>query len=187
MTFASPAKMIEAHELMFGEAGRTCADLVLRWAATLFEEPIDALAITVVLAPVEIGPYNKHRGFHSGNGQSALILANRHHVNYDGTFKLIDLQQFEDFIVHELTHARQHQLMNQNGWRFGSRGAHRDRGWFGAITEACPKYLGFDLPSALWPSGPRTRNGTLTEKEMTHWPASLRALKTANNPRLNCT
>lgn len=54
--FRSPEEMRDVHERMFGEAGRECADIVLRWADTLFAEPLDALNIRVVLAPVELGP-----------------------------------------------------------------------------------------------------------------------------------
>ena len=64
------------------------------------------------------------------------------------------------------------------------RGAHRDLGWYTAVAEACPRYLGFELPRSIWPTGPRTREGTLTEVEMCHWPNSLRALAEAGDPRL---
>jgi hypothetical protein len=52
--FRSPEEVLDAHELMFGEAGRQCAEVVLRWATTLFTVPLDALNIRVVLAPVEL-------------------------------------------------------------------------------------------------------------------------------------
>jgi hypothetical protein len=54
--------MLDTHVRMFGEAGRQCAEIVLRWAGTLFAQPLDALNIRVVLAPVELGPYNRHAG-----------------------------------------------------------------------------------------------------------------------------
>jgi hypothetical protein len=60
--FRSPEEMLIAHEQMFGEAGRQAAELVLRWATTLFAVPLGALNIRVVLAPVELGPYNRHTG-----------------------------------------------------------------------------------------------------------------------------
>ena len=90
-----------------------------------------------------------------------------------------------DFIVHELTHERQGQLLQQHGWK-KTRGDHRDRGWYRAISEACPKYLGVEFPEASWPTGPRPRKGTnpLTEVEVTHWPNSMRELAMANDPRL---
>ena len=62
--FRSPAEMLDAHELMFGEAGRQCAEVVLKWAGTLFAVPLESLNIRVVLAPVELGPYNRHAGYH---------------------------------------------------------------------------------------------------------------------------
>ena len=58
--FHSHEEMLDAHELMFGNAGRRCAEIVLYWATTLFAVPLDALNIRVVLAPVELGPYNRH-------------------------------------------------------------------------------------------------------------------------------
>jgi hypothetical protein len=94
---------------------------------------------------------------------------------------------FEDFIVHELTHGRQHQLQrehaNEKKWQ-SRRGVHRDLAWFTAVAEACPRYLGVECPRASWPTGPRTREGTLTEVEMTHWPGSLRLLAKMGDPRL---
>jgi hypothetical protein len=55
--FRSRQEMLDAHELMFGEAGRQCAEIILRWAETLFAVPLDGLNIRVVLAPVELGPW----------------------------------------------------------------------------------------------------------------------------------
>jgi hypothetical protein len=181
--FRSAAEMLDAHELMFGVAGRQCAEVVLKWAATLFAEPLDTLNIRVVLAPIELGPYNKHVGYHhGGHGRGTFILGNRHIAKLENG-ELTLSARFEDFIVHELTHARQHELMCKHVWK-RTRGVHRDRGWYTAISEACPNYLGFALPPALWPTGPRTRAGTLTEVEMTHWPESIRDLKQSDDPRL---
>src|SRR4051794_39302694 len=184
-TFPSATHMLEAHELMFGPAGRLCAELVLRWAPKLFAVPLDPLAVRVVLAPVELGPYTRPAGYPVGDGHTTFILGNRHHCRFcAGELVLRDEQRLQDFIVHELTHARQAALMREHGWTFGSRGAHRDPGWYTAIAEACPAYLGVNLPRSSWPTGPRTRAGTLTEPEMTHWPEALRKLAQANDPRL---
>ncbi len=158
---------------MFGEAGRQCAEVVLRWAATLFAVPLDALNIRVVLAPVELGPYNRHAGYHYGADAGTFILGNRHVVELKGGTLVLTqraaqhLARYEDFIVHELTHARQAQLLRANGWK-ATRGAHRDLGWYTAVAEASPQYLGVELPRSCWPTGPRTRKGTLTEVELTH-------------------
>jgi hypothetical protein len=35
-------------------------------ATTLFAVPLDVLNIRVVLAPIELGPYNRHAGYHYG-------------------------------------------------------------------------------------------------------------------------
>jgi hypothetical protein len=189
--FQSPDEMLDAHELMFGLAGRQCGEIVLKWATTLFAVPLDALNIRVVLAPVELGPYNRHRGYHYGReGSGTFILGNRHIVTLsDGTLVLTKqslgfLIGFEDFIVHELTHARQAQLLHEHpDWK-ATRGVHRDLGWYSAVAEACPDYLGVQCPQSSWPTGPRTRAGTLTEVEMTHWPMSLRLLADGDDPRL---
>jgi hypothetical protein len=105
---------------MFAEAGRQCAEVVLRWADTLFAAPLDSLHVRVVLAPVELGPYNRHRGYHYGQDKGTFILGNRHIVELkDGTLQLHAradgfVRGFEDFIVHELTHARQARLGQQH-------------------------------------------------------------------------
>src|SRR6516165_5328270 len=87
------------------------------------------------------------------------------------------LQNLEDFIVHELTHHRQQQLLREHAddpvWTKTRGGKHRDKGWYAAIAEAAPKYLGVSFPESSWPTGPRShkreRNPTLSEKEATHW------------------
>src|SRR6476619_7041291 len=111
--FKSAAEMLDAHELMFGTAGRQCAEEVVKWATTLFAVPLDTLNIRVVLAPVELGPYNRHAGYcYGGEGKAASILGNRHIVTFkNGTLALIDSEghthsHYEGFIVHELTHIR---------------------------------------------------------------------------------
>jgi hypothetical protein len=120
----SPEEMLDAHELMFGVAGHQCAEIVLLWATTLFAVPLDALNIRVVLAPVELGPYNRDAGYHySPDEQSTFILGNRHVVRLgNGTLTLVQREQWlsDDFIVHELTHARQAQLLLEHG---------SERGW----------------------------------------------------------
>jgi hypothetical protein len=185
--------MLDAHEQMFGDAGRHCAELVIKWAAILFAVPLETLNIRVVLAPVEMGPYNKHAGYiYGGEGKAAFILGNRHIVSlYNGTLVLVPKGRWfsEDFIVHELIHARQAQLLDQHRgekeWKISRPGAHRNRAWYAAVSEACPRYLGFELPASLWPTGPRTRKGTLSEVEMTHWPQSIRMLAEIDrDPRL---
>ena len=76
--FRSPQEMLDAHEQMFGEAGRQCAEIVLRQAGKLFAVPLDALNIRVVLAPVELGPYNRHYGYHYGpTDKGIFILGNK--------------------------------------------------------------------------------------------------------------
>jgi len=120
----------------------------LQWAATLFAAPLDGFNIRVVLAPVELGPYNRHAGYVYGKDGSGFILGNRHIVElHDGTLVLKDrahgfIASVTDFIVHELTHMRQAQLLAANPDWIQTRGVHRDRGWFTAIAEASPRYLG---------------------------------------------
>ena len=195
--FRSSDEMLHAHEAMFGDAGRQCAEVILRWASMLFAVPLEPLNIRVVLAPIELGPYNRHTGYAYDGERGAFILGNRHVVTLrSGTLVLTQetTQQagcwhagFEDFIVHELTHVRQVQIQREHeggkGWT-SNRGAHRDLAWYTAVAEACPRYLGVELPQSSWPTGPRTRKGTLTEVMLTHWPMSLRWLALANDPRL---
>jgi hypothetical protein len=116
--FRSRDEMLDAHELMFGDAGRQCAEIVLRWATVLFSVPLDVLNIRVVLAPIELGPYNRHAGYRYGpEGKGVFILVNRHVARLNhGTLTLVQDQWLsDDFIVHELTHARQAQLLREHG------------------------------------------------------------------------
>jgi hypothetical protein len=191
--FRSPKEMLNAHEAMFGDAGRKSAEIVLKWANTLFAEPCEALNIRVVLAPVELGPYNRHDGYcYGGEGKGALILGNRHVVHFSNGSLVLNRSAadnvgvYEDFIVHELTHIRQAQLLRQHagewGWTQSGKNVHRDKGWYQAIAEAAPKYLGVEVPESVWPK--RGNPDTLTEPEMCHWPDSIRALAQAKDPRL---
>jgi hypothetical protein len=186
--FTTPQQMIDAHEMMFGPAGRIGAELVIKHAATLFAAPLETLNIRVVLAPVELGPYNKHLGYcYGGEGEAAFILGNRHMVEFSSGSLALESLRFEDFVVHELTHHRQRQLRAGDP-SLGERkrgGAHRTADWFAAVAEAAPRYLGIEVPEAIWPTGARTRKGTLTEVEMTHWPDSLRMLRDTGDPRLS--
>jgi hypothetical protein len=187
--------MIQTHEAMFGEAGRTCAELVCRHVK-LFDEPLESLNIRIVLVPVEIGPYNRHYGYiHSSSFH--FIVGNRHICDFGENGVVLHnggwLVGAEDFIVHELTHYRQHMLLARTGAR-QSRGVHRDSGWYGAIKEAAPRYLGVQFPESIWPKLKSVRKGgkitkvaepgRLTEVEVTHLPHSFRALITAGDKRL---
>ena len=123
----------------------------MRRAGTLFAVALDALNIRVVLAPIEIGPYNRHAGYHYEPGEGAFILGNRHVVTLKGGSLVLAhggaenfMRGVEDFIVHELTHARQQQLLREHGWKM-KRGAHRDLGWYTAVAEACPHYFGVEM------------------------------------------
>ena len=53
---------------------------------------------------------------------------------------------------------------------------------FGILDE--PRYLGVEVPPSLWPTGTRTREDTLTEVEMTHWPDTIRLLALSRDERL---
>jgi len=53
--FRSHEEMLDAHELMFGDAGRQCAEIVLYWATTLFAAPLDVLNIRAIQAPRPAG------------------------------------------------------------------------------------------------------------------------------------
>src|SRR4029077_21112394 len=100
----------------------------------------------------EMGGYNRHYGW---TNSANLILGNSE------TEKIIlrDLQFAKDFIVHELTHHRQRNLLGYRASERGTRGVHRDRGWYGAIAEAAPRYLGVAFPESIWPRQKSVRKG----------------------------
>jgi hypothetical protein len=100
----------------------------------------------------------------------------------------------EDTIVHELTHTRQKMLLGTHHIG-GSRGKHRDLGWYQAVSEACPRYLGAEFPRSSWPRSKSVRvgkyvghqaiEGTLDEPTLYRWPQAMRAL--VGDPRLPAT
>lgn len=201
-TFRDDQHLLECHEAMFGAAGRRCGEIVLKYATTLFARPIEALRFRVIFAPIELGPYNRHAGYIYEAG--GLILLNRHVCKWQDD-ELVLTQEgisggVEDLLVHELTHARQGQILRDQHIRVNaSRGDHRDRGWYQAISEAAPKYLGVEIPESIWPRTKsvrvkaddgrtvvrkRTVPATLTEVDMTHWPESIRNLRDSGDTRL---
>jgi hypothetical protein len=184
--FASEAEMVDVHQAMFGEAGRFCAETVIRYAG-LFEglHPLD---FRVVLAPNELGAYMRHIGYaRTKRAEHAprYILGNRGVCGWqaDGTIHITVSHQFmTDFLLHELTHHRQSALI-EAGARASKRGVHRDAGWYGAIAEVAPRYLGVGFPEGVWPMQ-KAKPGRLSEVEATYWPHSLRKLIAAGDPRL---
>lgn len=197
--FTSTVQMIDVHTAMFGDAGRFVAEAVIRFAPTMFDVALDPLRFRVVLAPDEIGAYNRHIGYTTVD-ENALILGNRHicRFDYKGNLVLADPQFVQDFILHELAHTRQAMLLGGR-IKSGSRGVHVDIGWHGAIAEATPRYLGVSFPPSAWPKWRSVRvkgaKGTtpkkvqddsnrLRETETSHWPHSFRKLIAAGDPRL---
>jgi hypothetical protein len=53
--FRNAEEMLDAHELMFGSAGRHCAELVVKWAATLFAFLLDAQLAAVTTGISDLG------------------------------------------------------------------------------------------------------------------------------------
>jgi hypothetical protein len=183
--------MLAVHRGLFGLAGETAAGILLKWCPRLFSIPLDPLAFRVVLAPIELGPYNKHCGY--SNTEAGFILLNRKCCGFDRQHhqQIWLLPEVEDVIVHELTHTRQAILLGTHHLG-GSRGSHRDLGWYEAVAEACPRYLGCEFPRSSWPRAKSVRRGksvghqavegTLDEPTVTHWPEAMRPL--VGDPRL---
>lgn len=185
--FASADEMVSHHVTMYGSIGQIAAEAVLRYAS-LFPG-LNPLDFRILLAPVELRPYNKHIGYTVSRRRQAhaprYILGNRHVCRWqdDGSIGLACDHQFMiDFLVHEMTHHRQADILLRDGIR-QNRGSHRDRGWYRAIEEAAPAYLGVEFPSERWPRQ-KTRNGRLTEVETCRWPHTFRELIANRDTRL---
>jgi hypothetical protein len=159
---------------------------VLRHAETLFDEPIDPLRFRIVLAPCEMGAYDNHAGWTTANQALPIILLNRHICRICGcAIALNNELNIEDTIVHELTHVRQFALIARDPKIKLNRGCHRDRGWFGAVSEAAPRYLGVTMPVSIWPKQKASdQKQRITEVEVTHWPQSFRRLIANGDSRL---
>jgi hypothetical protein len=180
--------MLAVHRGLYGLAGETVAGIVLKWAPVLFAVPLDPLAFRIFLAPGEMGGYNRHCAYI--NTQAGVMLLNRHCCQFDGA-PIVLSPDAEDVIVHELTHVRQAMLLGRHHVG-GSRGPHRDAGWYEAVSEACPRYLGAEFARSSWPRWKSVRRaksvykerveGTLDEVTVGHWPEAIRPL--AGDPRL---
>jgi hypothetical protein len=184
--FASADAMIAQHVTMYGSIGQIAAEAVLRWASLW--PGLNPLDFLIVLAPDELGPYNKHLGYtvvHRSPKAPRYIVGNRHMCRFDNDGFIVpacDQQFLIDFIVHEMAHHRQRDILLRNS--IGqNRGSHRDRGWYKAVEEAAPAYLGVEFPPERWPRQ-KARDGRLTEVELTRWPHTFRELIAQHDPRL---
>jgi hypothetical protein len=188
--FRTGAEMVRHHAAMYGDAGALVAEAVLKYACLW--PGLDPLDFRVILAPIELGPYNKHIGYtriHRDEDAPRYILGNRHICTWreDGSIALIpDHQLVIDFLVHEMCHHRQADIVAEGSIR-QLRGGHRDAGWYRAISEATPDYLGVEFPEDVWPKQ-KPKPGRLTEVEVCHWPDSFRPLiADENDARLRRT
>jgi hypothetical protein len=80
--FKSPKQMLEAHDAMFGPAGKQAAEIVLDLAPRLFAVPLDPLKVRVVFAPFEMGGYDTHAGYNMSHGEQTFLLGNRHQCRF---------------------------------------------------------------------------------------------------------
>jgi hypothetical protein len=177
--------MLAHHRGLFGHAGETVAGILLKWCPVLFDIPLDPLAFRVVLAPIEMGPYNQHYGY--SNIEAGFILLNRKCCEFDPQHhqQIVLSGNVEDVLVHELTHSRQVMLLGRHHVG-GSRGSHRDVAWYQAVSEGCLKYLGAEFPRSIWPRSKSVRRaksvykepiaGALDEVTVCHWPQAMRPL-----------
>jgi hypothetical protein len=129
--FASADEMVSHHVRMYSSIGQLAAEAVLTWASLW--PGIDPLDFRIVLAPVELGPYNNHVGYTVTRREAhapRYILGNRHICRWekDGSIVLAcDHQYMIDFIVHEMAHHRQADILLRDS--IGqNRGKHRDNG-----------------------------------------------------------
>jgi hypothetical protein len=195
--FKSDKEMIAHHVAMFGPLGQIAAEAVLRWASLW--PGIDPLDFRVLLAPIELAPYGRHHALTvppPQPGGPRIILVNRWVVGWraDGSIGLTgeyDEQRFIDLLVHEMTHQRQWNLLRDDPSLHTARGEHADHhdgGWYGAVTEAAPAYLGVEFLEERWPKQKvkvGDGSGRLTEVEACHWPRTFRALIAKGDTRLS--
>jgi hypothetical protein len=180
--------------VMYGEDIATFIYDVLEWAAEVGFKGAVTAARPVILAPAEMGPYNRRSGWYGPrlNGQVGPILVNRHHVSLDKAspdwFALRDRWDLQDTLVHELTHAYQHEVLIKRDGRDKTydptRGPHRCKSWYEAVSVACPGLFGIEVAREFWPLKKSVRVGskvtkvipdnTIPETVMTHWPESFR-------------
>jgi hypothetical protein len=180
--FASADEMVAHHVTMYGSIGQIAAEAVLRWASLW--PGLNPLDFLIVFAPDELGPYNRYVRYTVTRRRPDApwyIVGNRHIgcLRDDG---FIDHQFMIDFIVHEMAHHRQADILLRDGIH-PNRGSHRDRGWYKAVEEAALAYLGVEFPTERWPRQ-KARDGRLTEVELTRWPHTFRELIAQHDPRL---
>ena len=187
--FRTTRRMIAVHTAMYGDAGQYAAQLIAHWAPRLFSVKLDPREFRVLMSPFELGSFNQLCGFYSCFDTNFIGVNRRKCACWAGRIIIGDPEVgFVDHIIHGLTHARQKSLMGKNrgsrGWKVAEeRGTHLDRGWYQAVSEACPKYLdGVTLPESIWPK--RGNRDTLTEVEFANWPASIRELIKNKDRRL---
>jgi hypothetical protein len=153
--FKSADQMLDAHEAMFGAAGKQAAEIVLEWAPQLFAEPLNPLSVRVVLAPVEL---DRLTATPAVTPRSAPELRSRQPPSVPFLRRQVVLNEPQGFGTLSSTSwrtaARLHCCASTRVNRAGlntSASAHRDKGWYSAIAEAAPNYLGVEVPADVWP------------------------------------
>jgi hypothetical protein len=191
-TMATVTEYRAAARTMYGtEAGDFIYD-TLEWTAeTAFGGRVTA-ARPVILAPAEMGAYNRHVGWYGpvAGGGPGPILVNRHHVSVsvDDWFAVRAPDSLKDTLLHEMAHAYQFEvaMVRDGGDKTldPTRGIHRCRSWYESVAVASPAVLGVEIPAERWPVKKSARRdgrvtkiipeGAVSEVDMTHWPRSIR-------------
>lgn len=166
-------------DVLYGFAEQLCAEA--------FNSEITA-EIPIILTTAQ-SSYNRFGGWYSPTANTIELVKFHCKTTKDGIVPR-SIPEILMALAHEFCHVYQYQVL---GGKTGSRGAHRCRSWYDAITKASPFVTGVDIDGICKPlKSERVGNivrkvnnpDSLTEVELTHFPNSIFKLVDDDDSRL---
>lgn len=179
----------DALNLLYGDnIGDVLYGFTKQLCAKSFNDKI-ASEIPIILTTA-MSPYNQFGGWYSPISNTIEIVRGYCKSSSDGIIAN-SVPEILALLAHEFCHVYQYQIL---GGSTGSRGPHRCKSWYQAITLASPFVCGVDIEGLCKPLKSvrdgskitKERNpASLTEVELTHFPESIIELARKEDKRLD--
>ena len=178
----------EAANLFYGLG---TGDLIYDFAQNMCREAFDGAIspeVRIILTTAQ-SAYNQSYGWCWPKGNTIELVRQHCKSTSEGVVPR-DKRSLLLALAHEFCHLYQYQVL---GGKIGSRGPHRCRSWYDAITKASPYICGVDVQGICKPFTSKRESGrvikfnnpaSLTEVELTHWPDSIYELIENKDSRL---
>lgn len=180
----------DAANLFYGNnTGDVLYGFLEKLCSEAFENTISP-EIPIILTTAQ-SAYNRFEGWYNHTANTIELVRYHSKSTKDGIVPR-SIPKILMTLAHEFCHVYQYQVL---GGKTGSRGAHRCRSWYDAITKASPFVTGVDIDGICKPlKSERVGNNvrkvsnpeSLTEVELTHFPDSIfKLIKKKDNRIIN--